>query len=231
MIIIEYINADNITIQFENGYISKNKTYNCFKIGAISNPYNKTFLHVGYLGEGKYDTKKNNKIYKDWYGMLSRCYDISYKYKYQTYKNCTVCDDWLNFQNFAKWYSENYYEIEKYRMNIDKDILLKRNKLYSPETCVFVPHNINKLFIKCDASRGEFPIGVSFSSKRVKYISSCCDNGKGKRLGEFDSPKEAFYTYKEYKEKLIKRIAEEYKDVIPKKLYDALYKYEVEITD
>jgi len=231
MTIIDYINTENISIIFENGYITKNKTYHCFKIGAISNPYNKTFLNIGYLGEGDYNTKKNRKIYKDWYGMLSRCYDVSYKDKYTTYKNCEVCEEWHNFQNFAKWYDENFYEIEDHRMELDKDILFKGNKVYSPETCVFVPNRINSLFIKSNASRGEFPIGVSFVKKRSTYVASCCDNGKGKKLGEYDSPELAFEIYKDYKEKLIKRIAEEYKNIIPYKLYDALYKYEVEITD
>ena len=227
MTIIDYINTENISIIFENGYITKNKTYHCFKIGAISNPYNKTFLNIGYLGEGDYNTKKNRKIYKDWYGMLSRCYDVSYKDKYTTYKNCEVCEEWHNFQNFAKWYDENFYEIEDHRMELDKDILFKGNKVYSPETCVFVPNRINSLFIKSNAKRGDYPIGVSYDNKNNKYMAS----GKNVYLGYYNTVKEAFNTYKEYKEKLIKQIANQYKNIIPQKLYDAMYSYEVEITD
>ena len=111
-------------------------------------------------------------------------------------------------------------------------LLIKGNKIYSPNTCIFVPQNINKLFTKSTKTRGELPIGVyKVSGCNNKYAShfNCC--GKLANLGTFDTTEEAFNAYKIAKENEIKRIADEYKDKIPQKLYDAMYSYEVEITD
>ena len=97
--------------------------------------------------------------------MLTRCYSDKYKKKKPTYEDCKVYEELLNFQNFAKWDSENYYEIEGETMCLDKDILVKHNKIYSPETCVYVPNTINVLFTKSDKIRGNTPIGVNEQKK------------------------------------------------------------------
>ena len=167
--------------------------------------------------------------------MLTRCYDEKYQEKYPTYNGCTVCEEWLNFQNFAKWYDENSYEVNNEKMNLDKDILVKHNKIYSPDTCIFVPQAINKLFVKCDRSRGDSVIGTSLY--KGKYQVKCQvfnpETGKSKNeyLGYYDTQEKAFEVYKYYKEKNIKEVADYYKDEIPDKLYNALYSYKVEITD
>jgi hypothetical protein len=149
-----------------------------------------------------------------------------------TYKDCSVCDEWLNFQNFAAWYDKNYYEVTGERMDLDKDILVKGNKIYSPDTCAFVPHSINGLFVKNNARRGNLPIGVSYEKKNSKFKAKC-NNGKKKAIGigHFNTSKEAFLAYKEFKENLIKRIAFEYKEKIPSVIFNALLNYEVEETD
>ena len=118
-------------------------------------------------------------------------------------------------------------------MQLDKDILYKGNKVYSPKTCVFVPQRINKLFTKNDKSRGEYPIGLSYDRSRNKIAVQCNDGVSVKKIGRFntDQIQEAFQLYKEYKERVIKKVADEYKSYIPKKLYDAMYRYEVEIDD
>lgn len=235
MEIINFKNSKNIDILFlDDGYICHNKEYKDFLKGKIKSPYEKRTFGVGYLGEGKYKTRENDKktkIYVTWKGILERCYNNNKQQVRPTYKDCSVCEEWHNFQNFAKWFEENYYEIAGERMALDKDILVKGNKIYSPETCVFVPRNINSLFTKSDAIRGNFPIGVS--EMYPWGYASYCNNGFKKHihLGIFNTPEQAFNTYKQYKEKLIKEIADIYKDKIPQKLYDAMYKYEVEITD
>lgn len=238
MKIIEYQNCNNMIVQFENGYKTQTK-YITFQKGEIKNPYDKIVYGVGYLGEGNYKMSKNGKQtkqYDKWHGMLRRCYDIKSSVKSPTYKDCTVCEEWHNFQNFAKWYDENYYEVEYEKMHLDKDILIKGNKIYSPNTCVFVPQNINTLFIKCDASRGYSPIGVSYKKKTNNYkvtVSQGVTNS-GKHIGTFINENDAFEAYKKEKEKLIKNIADKYKNKFPQfpqKLYEAMYNYKVEITD
>ena len=120
-------------------------------------------------------------------------------------------------------------------MDLDKDILFKHNKIYSPETCVFVPQTINKLFVKSNSNRGESVIGTS--PKNGKYQVYCSiinpetGKSKGEYLGIYDTELEAFKVYKYYKEKNIKEVADYYKNLIPQKLYQILYDYEVEIDD
>lgn len=117
-------------------------------------------------------------------------------------------------------------------MCLDKDILVKGNKVYSPENCIIVPDNINTLFIKCDKSRGDFLIGTSLDKVTGKY-RAMCNNGKMKNvyLSSFDTPQEAFNAYKTYKEQVIKDIANEYKEKIPQSLYEAMLNYTVSIDD
>ena len=236
--IIEYNKFSDITIQFENGEIRKKCDYRNFKNKNIKSKFSKTVLGIGFLGQGKYSFYNGTcktKEYGVWYNMLLRCYNEKYKQKHTTYKDCKVCDEWHNFQNFAKWFNENYYEIENQKMNLDKDILIKGNKIYSPETCIFVPQRINKLFTKKDCCRGKYPLGVEKYNSTNKFIATCRilieNKAIYKKLGIFNTPIEAFNTYKEFKEKYIKQVADEYKDKIPDKLYKAMYNWKVEITD
>ena len=143
-----------------------------------------------------------------------------------------MCEEWKNFQNFAKWVEDNYYECNGEKMCIDKDILVKGNKIYSPSTCIFVPKSINSLFISGKTTRGGLPIGVSISKSTGKFRASCGNShNESIYLGCYNTPQEAFNVYKNFKEMVVKQIADEYKPYIPKKLYDAMYNYEVEITD
>ena len=241
MIIIKYRKAIDIDVYFpEYNWTYKGAQYTAFKNGKIKCPYERRVYGVGYFGEGEYKVyDKNGKItrvYKTWHSMLTRCYDERYYKRNPTYTNCKVCDEWHNFQNFAKWYYDNYYEVEGERMCLDKDILIKHNKIYSPETCIFVPEKINVLFTKRQNDRGNNPIGTSLY-KNGKYQVHChllnpkTGKSKNKYLGRYDTELEAFEVYKYYKEKNIKEVADYFKKEIPNKLYDALYNYIVEITD
>lgn len=236
MRIVEYNNATDIIVEFQDKYKAKiHTTYRDFKKGGIKNPYHPCVLGVGYYGVGKYKSRgkdgKKTKAYKHWYYMLERCYDPYELNNRPTYIDCYVCDEWLNFQNFAEWFQEHYYEIEGEKMRLDKDILIKGNKVYSPDTCIIVPERINLLFVKQQRHRGKLPIGVR-ERKKVLEVN-CSTLKKQEYLGIFplSEPFHAFYTYKTFKENYIKQIADEYKDLIPTKLYKALYKYEVEIND
>ena len=241
LLIIEDYDFRDIIVEIQDKYKTKVHTnYNAFKLGKVKNPYHTSVYNIGYLGKGKYKTKEKGKMtkaYKIWSEMLKRCYDPYYINKYPTYIDCFVCEKWHNFQNFAKWYYENYYEIEGQKMHLDKDILHKGNKTYSPQTCIFVPQRINKLFTKSNNIRGEYPIGVCYRKDIDKLQSYCSifENNKKKtiHLGYFslDKIEQAFTCYKNFKENYIKQVADEYKDLIPTELYDAMYRYEVEIND
>lgn len=233
MVITDYRKNKDIDVYFPKyNWVSKNKQYSDFKKGNIKCVYEERFYNKGYIGEGKYKAKINGKPtrhFKVWNDMLKRCYSSKYIEKHQTYKGCRVHDSWLNFQIFSEWYYNNFYQISEELMSLDKDILYKGNKIYSPDTCVFTPQRINSLFVKSNRSRGELPIGVSYKNK--KYRAYCHVDKKMKYLGCYNTPEEAFQVYKNFKEKYIKEVAEEYKDKIPEKLYNAMITYEVEIDD
>lgn len=235
MKIIVYRNAKDIDVYFsEYDWTFRHSRYETFKNGSIICPYERRFKDIGYLGEGKYKFRENNKetrCYREWMKILERGYSKSWKERHLTYKDCYVCEEWHNFQNFAEWYYNNYYNINEERMEIDKDILYKNNKIYSPDTCIIVPQRINKLFTKSDRIRGDYPIGVH-KHKNGNYVAQCDFNDSRKRyLGCYSTIEEAFNAYKMEKERYIKQVANEYKSYIPKKLYDAMYEYEVEIND
>ena len=241
MVIIGYRKNDDIDVYFPKyDWTIKGVQYNNFKKGNIKCPYEKRAYGIGYLGEGKYKTRENGKltkVYNTWNRMLERCYSEKIHEKYPTYIGCEVLEEWLNFQNFAKWYENNYYEIEGEKMCLDKDILVKHNKIYSPETCIFVPETINVLFTKRDSKRGESVIGTCYHKRDKIYEANChlinpkTGKSKNKYLGRYDTELEAFEVYKYYKEKNIKMVADYYKGKFPDELYQALYNYEVEITD
>ena len=124
------------------------------------------------MGIGKYSSKINNKPspqYSSWSSMIKRCYNPKCLTKDYTYQDCSVCKEWHNFQNFAKWYDDNYYQVFNEEINLDKDILHKGNKIYSPENCIFVPKTINSLFTKSNRSRGKYPIGVDYNKGMRKF--------------------------------------------------------------
>ena len=239
MVIKEYRGCKDIDVYFpEYNWIFEHARYDKFKNGGIKCPYEPRYFGKGYLGEGKYKVSKNGKLtdeYKIWYRMLQRCYDPKLQEKEPTYKGCTIEEYLLNFQNMGEWISENYYEIPGEQMCLDKDILYKGNKVYSRETCIFVPQRINKLFVKCDNSRGKNPIGVHPNSSGNYQVM--CSNGYGKNipLGTYLTKEEAFQVYKQYKEKVIKETIDSYEGKIPEpfysKLREAMYNYEVEIDD
>lgn len=235
MKIIEYNSNMDIVVEFQDKYRYRKRTiYKAFREGKIKNLYDKTIYNIGYLGEGKYSNKKHEKIYDTWEHMLRRCYDPYHINKNLTYKDCFVCDEWHCFQNFAKWYEDNYYKVLNEIMHLDKDILIKGNKIYSPNTCIFVPQRINTLFVKNDVNRGKYPIGVRWEADRNKYRANCSIFiGEKKKIivKRFDTEAEAFDWYKKEKENYIKQVAEEYKEFIPIKLYNAMHRYKVEIND
>jgi hypothetical protein len=115
---------------------------------------------------------------------------------------------------------------------VDKDILKKGNKIYSPETCLLLPNELNCLVLSRNSVRGEFPVGVYYQKDRKKYSAQINFGPNNKKhLGSYCTPEEAFYVYKTAKEGYIKEQAEEWKDRIDVRAYKALMNYKIEITD
>lgn len=240
-IITNYIDYFNVSIKFIRTGFESNVSMTRIRNGQVKDYSIPSFAkHIdapAIMGVGKYDSNVNYDAYTVWSDMITRCYNKKYHQQRPTYRNCSVCAEWLNFQNFAGWY---YSQIREDGWMLDKDIIVKHNKLYCPERCAFVPVNINSLFTKADATRSEYPIGVHRSKvykakqdKTYEYITAQCSNGYGKNvhLGNFQCVEDAFNAYKTFKEALIKKIATEYKCRIDSRIYNAMINYTVEITD
>lgn len=223
---IEYYNSSNISVEFENGCIIHNVQWSNFVRGKVKDKL-ATILKDGKL----------SKEYYTWLHMLDRCYNEKVKEQKPTYKDCICCNEWLSFDNFNKWLhlQENFNIWKDLKWSaIDKDILVKGNKVYSPDTCCLVPINVNTLFVKRNANRGSLPIGVF--KRNGKYEVHCANpllNKKAMLIGSYANQEDAFLCYKQYKENLIKQIADiEYSNhTITKECRDAMYAYRVESDD
>lgn len=230
MKIIKYEGAHDIIVEFQDEFKYKLHTsYSNWNKNRCKNPYAKTIYNKACIGNA---ISKVNGIKKDsykvWYAMLQRCYRECYDKK-PTYLQCEVCDEWLCFENFEKWYDKNFYQIKNEKMHLDKDILVQGNKMYSPDTCVFVPQKINVLFISTRRDKNQLlPRGI-VQLKNGTFKVSYSNNKKIIELGIYDTMEEAFNVYKTNKEKHIKEVADFYKDYIPEQLYKAMYNYEIKI--
>lgn len=186
-----------------------------------------TMCGNGYRGLEGVDCTAES--YLKWHDMIHRCYNAKFHERQPQYKGCTVCEEWLNYCNFKVWYDQ--HKISGMSLDLDKDILFKGNKIYSPETCCFVPHAINTLFLSRKEARGDYPIGVSYEKDKEKFRACMAFMGKQIKLGTFDTAEDAFARYKEYKEDFIKDLAEQYRDEIPDKVYKAMMGWKIEIDD
>ena len=149
--VINYESATKVTIRFLDEYgFTVTTTWDCVIKGYPRNPYDRTITGVGYLGVNNNGEiqKAEGKAYRCWADMIYRCYDEKYLLKEPTYRNCTVCDRWHCFANFL----EDIRTIQGYNdwvnnkgWEIDKDLLQKglKYKIYSPQTCVFIPTSKN----------------------------------------------------------------------------------------
>lgn len=229
--VIEDLGWDNVVVRFDSGYVVKTQRSSILR-GEVRDRFFRSVYGVGYHGVGKYDRSRHKIAYQTWVDVLKRSY---VKKKNQpSYLNVTVCEEWHNFQNFAEWcYSQDFFDVKDKngkRYEVDKDILVKGNKMYSPETCCFVPSEINCVFITNKRFRGDLPIGVTKSGKR---FAARLSKGFGNRvfLGSFKTEQEAFLAYKHAKELYLKELAEKYHNKICQKTYLTLINYEVDSDD
>lgn len=159
--------------------------------------------------------------------MIIRCYSNDYHQREPSYKECSVCEEWLNFQNFAKWWHINYLK----EGDLDKDLLVKGNKIYSPKYCCVLPKQINIALVKNKYRRGNTLIGVRKRSDCYGYHATIQKYGKSINLGMFATEQEAFNVYKSAKEAYIKELANKFKEILPLNVYNKLLTYEVNETD
>ena len=159
--------------------------------------------------------------------MLRRCYYSKYQEENPTYADCTVIEQWHDFQVFAEWYENHEYRNINY--HLDKDILYTNNKTYSPDTCCFVPAELNNLLLSNSSTKGKYPQGVCFHKTNGKYLAQLMVDGRSKHLGRFTCPNEAHLVYKKAKEAHVKTKALEWQDGIARDVFDALMSWELSL--
>ena len=231
--IVKYNDTANVEIQFFNTGFETSATLGNIRNGEVKDPYVPSVFGVGVVGT-KYPITVNGTLTKEytlWQSMLRRCYSDTCKNRRPTYEDCEVSDNFKSYEYFYEW-CHKQIGFDNEGWHLDKDLLVKGNKVYSEDSCVFIPIEINLVLTKRTALRGKYLIGVCWHETNKAFISRVNKNkGKQEHLGYFKTEIEAFNAYKQAKEAFIKEQANRWKDKIDPRAYEALMNYQVEITD
>ncbi len=225
--VVNYKSCRNIHVKFlDTGYETRTEAV-MLQRGTVKDYLKKDILGAACLGSGSAIAHINRKAtwtYRRWFNIITRCFDTEWHKKKPTYSDCTVVAEWLNFQNFAAWAKEQPgYELDRWQ--VDKDILLHGNRQYGPDTCCFVPNEINSLF-KGRTKESGLPLGVSKVNN--SYRAKLSEGGVSELL---KTEEEAFIRYKDSKEVFTKQQANKWRFQIDPRAYEALMNYEVLIAD
>lgn len=224
--IIHITHRKDIQVEFSDGFIAKCTLQNLLA-GSVSNPYYPSVYNFGFIGEGEFKAKVNGKIfpyYDAWRGCIRRVYDFKFHQKRPMYIGCSVNPVWKNYQNFCIWSEDQVFEVG---FKLDKDLMVYGNKEYGPETCVYLPNELNCIISdRWDTARG-LPKGVSRTgnpkAKNKPYVASLQRKGRPNlNLGYFGTPEDASIVYKNTKEGYVKERAAHWKDRISERAFDAL---------
>ena len=220
MTIIEYNSYRDVVVEFHDKYNTrKHDEYFDFKKGHIENP-SVHCLYDHFIAY-KEDVKNNRLAFEKYRAMLDRCYGKQ-EGNNIVYKDCKVSKEWRKFENFIEWFNENYYQIDNMSMDLDKDIF-GDGKLYSPNTCVFIPHKLNSQFARRKNNNKDLPLGVTIHKRGNGNICyRVCILPKNQL---YENIEEASNAYQSYIKQQYKDFAEKYKNIIPQKLYDALINF------
>lgn len=217
--IIKYVNNRDSTIQFEDGVIQYNRDYKSIRLGVIKHLNNRNIYSIGYIGYGEYTYTNSPKAYKTWHSMLQRCYETN-TINNLSYKNrIKVCEEWECFQNFVPWFNKNYNFETMNKWELDKDILCPKCNLYSPETCLFLPREINSRMCKTIQK-----IGQLVGTRETKYFrfQSVALFGDSIRRKNYASAEDAHNSWLEVRKYTFTKLAEKYKDSLDYRGYQAL---------
>ena len=185
------------------------------------------------INDAPYMVKQpNSKVkvcpyYRAWHNMITRCYSAAYQKQQPTYQGCSVVKDWLIFSNFRRWMEGEYWCGKQ----LDKDLLIEGNKVYSPVSCIFVSMELNVLLADNSKRRGNYPQGVSFDTERARFLSRCKVKGKGKNLGRFDCVNRAELSYVTFKANHVEEAAYSEEALADSRLTPALLRHATKFTD
>ena len=232
-VVIEYRGANDITVQFKDTGFETITALHNLKKGEVKDRLKPSFYGVGVVGEA---FVKNDTMYNTWMCMLNRCYGAAHLKENSAYKDCSVSDNFKYYPYFKEWCNNqtgfNVLDDKGNHFELDKDLLIKGNKVYSEDTCCFIPREINVALIYNQTKKGNHPIGVSYSKVNNKFVVYV-KKGEGSReyLGYFEDASVAFLAYKASKEAYLKELANKWKDKIDLRVYEALIGWEINIDD
>lgn len=160
----------------------KDVDYNVYKTGSV---------------DGKRKVLWHCPFYKTWSRMLERCQSEKLHVKYPTYRGCSFISNWVYLSNFKAWMETQDWEGKQ----LDKDLLVPGNKLYSPETCVFVDQRVNTFITESTSARGKFMIGVSYEKSSNRFVAQCWSvvERKNIRIGRYRTEQEAHQAWLSFK--------------------------------
>lgn len=209
--VLEIVNSTEVKIKFSiTGFIRTARAASIAR-GQVKDPMMPVVYGVGFLGDGNFTAtvgRVPTKAYSTWYQMIRRCYDEKSLKRNPNYIGCEVCEEWRNFQNFAEWFNEKAQKSTS-DINLDKDILSRGNKVYSPSLCLLVPGVVNKFFISFDRSTGKHLTGATMRGDG-RFEAFCRDfTGNSKfSLGTFDTEIEAHNAWRKKKSEMVTTLAE-----------------------
>ena len=231
--VVKYSDSGHVEIQFLNTGYETVVQLGHIKSGGVKDRYSPSVYGVGITGtkHPTYEGGVQTKEYVLWNGMLERCYSTIFKKKCPTYEGCEVSDNFKSYEYFYEW-CNNQIGFGNEGWQLDKDLLIKSNKVYSENSCIFIPSEINLVLVKSDKKRGKHLIGVSWHERDKVFVARVNKNkGRSEWLGTFKTEIEAFNAYKIAKESFVKEQANKWKGKIDDRAYNALMNYEVNIDD
>ena len=231
--VVKYSDSGHVEIQFLNTGYETVVQLGHIKSGGVKDRYSPSVYGVGITGtkHPTYEGGVQTKEYVLWNGMLERCYSTIFKKKCPTYEGCEVSDNFKSYEYFYEW-CNNQIGFGNEGWQLDKDLLIKGNKVYSEDSCIFIPSEINLVLVKSDKKRGKHLIGVSWHERDKVFVARVNKNkGRSEWLGTFKTEIEAFKAYKQAKESFVKEQANKWKSQIDPRAYNALMNYKVNIND
>ena len=226
-VVIQYRGANDITVKFKDTGFETITALHNLKKGEVKDRLKPSFYGVGVVGEA---FVKNDTMYNTWMCMLNRCYGAAHVKENSAYKDCSVSDNFKYYPYFKEWCENqigfNVLDDKGKTFALDKDILVKGNRVYSEDTCCFVPKEINNLLTRY-TKESDTCKGVYYNKKLGKFSAHLL----GKYVGLFTTELEAFQVYKQAKETYIKEVANKWKDRIDPLVYKTLMDWEVTTND
>lgn len=213
-------------IEFLESGFKTTVIFSVVKSGNIKDRLSPSAYGVGIVGECFSSSESTTPAYLAWRDMLSRCYSDKTKERKPSYKNATTSEDWLNYSNFREWYLAEKGDVAIV-LEVDKDLLGMGTKVYNKETCLLLPKKIN-IFLKTMPVFG-WTTTINYSPIKCKYFIIVKDEYGNKVFKNiyYDTYREAFSALVAYKEGVMKALADEYKDVLSEKAYNAVINWKV----